>query len=73
MLQIIDLENKELLSEISNKESAAVTGGGPISALQYFLLINYLPLPADVRPILQANGYNILFNAAAPLNGIISD
>ncbi|MBU7584515.1 MAG: hypothetical protein KAF91_16645 [Nostoc sp. TH1S01] len=31
MLQIIDLENNELFSEISHEESATVSGGGPVS------------------------------------------
>lgn len=32
MLQIIDLENKELFSGISTEEFATVSGGGPQSA-----------------------------------------
>ena len=30
MLQIIDLENKELFTQISSTESASVNGGGPV-------------------------------------------
>ncbi|MBD2682493.1 MULTISPECIES: hypothetical protein [Nostoc] len=61
MLQIIDLENNKLFSEISNEESASVSGGG----LESFGLASILAIATGVftDPVVQAV---LLFTAINP-------
>ncbi|RCJ23060.1 hypothetical protein A6S26_00390 [Nostoc sp. ATCC 43529] len=61
MLQIIDLENNELFSEISGEESTSISGGG----LESFGLASILAIATGVftDPVVQAV---LLFTAINP-------
>ncbi|MFW9262103.1 hypothetical protein [Nostoc sp. CALU 546] len=41
-MQIIDIENNELLNEISNEESATISGGGLQTAAAYLTVLRAL-------------------------------
>ncbi|HEY9799983.1 MAG TPA: hypothetical protein V6D25_06450 [Leptolyngbyaceae cyanobacterium] len=42
MLQIIDLENNEMFTQVSSEESASVSGGNLASAANYLAVTNAL-------------------------------
>lgn len=64
----------KLFTEVTSEESATVSGGGPISYLFYMLLAGTPASPggAVVTGGEALAGWNILINAAQPVNGIPS-
>ncbi|TBR58055.1 hypothetical protein B4U84_19080 [Westiellopsis prolifica IICB1] len=46
-MQLLDLENKELLREISTEEFANVSGGGLLTAAAYNTVTNIIPALAN--------------------------
>jgi hypothetical protein len=71
---MLSTENNELFAEVSNEESAVVSGGGPASYLTYFLLSLSPASPGGltITPGEVQDGWNILINAGIPVNGLIS-
>jgi hypothetical protein len=72
------LEKNELFTEVSAEESATISGGGPVSYLQYIQLGLTTPaglggaiVPARIAAITQT-GWNILINQTGAVNSVPS-
>ena len=68
------IKNNSLFNEVTNEESATVSGGGPNSYLTYILLAGTPASPdgATVNAGEVLHGWNILINAAAAVGTIPS-
>ncbi|MFS0517235.1 hypothetical protein ACEYW6_21310 [Nostoc sp. UIC 10607] len=68
------IEKKPILTEITKEEASSFSGGGPISYLIYMQLAQTPGSPGGtiITAGERLNGWNILINAAPPVNGIIS-
>jgi hypothetical protein len=61
-----------LFTEIANEEASTVSGGGPLNYLIYMLLAQTPASPGGtiITPGEIEHGWNILINAALPVNGV---
>lgn len=70
-MQVIN--NNELFTQVVAEESVIVSGGGPVSYLQYIQLAQTPASPNGIQ--LTAGeieyGWNILVNAATAVNGVL--
>jgi hypothetical protein len=68
------IEKNSIFTEITNEEASTLKGGGPINYLIYMLLAQTPASPGGTRITAAEiqHGWNILINAAPPVNGVIS-
>lgn len=68
------IEQNQIFTEISKEEASTFSGGGPISYLIYMRLAQTPASPGGTRITAGEihHGWNILINAAPPVNSIIS-
>jgi hypothetical protein len=68
------IEDKSIITDFTQEESASFSGGGPISYLIYMQLARTPASPGGIRITAGEihHGWNILINAAPPVNGVIS-
>ncbi|KYC35338.1 hypothetical protein WA1_09335 [Scytonema hofmannii PCC 7110] len=68
------IQKKTIFTEIADEEASTVSGGGPLNYLIYMLLAQTPASPGGTTITSGEiqHGWNILINAALPVNGVAS-